>query len=330
MLVLSRLALAASLLLAGSLSTSAQDSLPPSGQQAKPFTLVDHKGESISLEDCRGDVALLLFHSEGMSYSRHLVEELAAEIRLLPKVLEHTVLLVIARGEEDLAALEQQLDRGDLRYRIIPDPAGAGVPGYGVVAYPTVFCIGPDLQLTDVVRGYGPHAAYRVVGAARFALGSIDAEHFAHIQKGLPEPPPKEKDPGLGRALTMVDKLLVSGQLDSASETLSNLGARLDSSARGLALLARVLLLQGHAEEAHASLDRLAVLEPEGEVRVLRIRLHIMEGEFAVAQAELDRLPGDRVETRLLRGMLLESQERWQEAALLYRDLLERLIREQH
>ena len=210
--------------------------------------------------------------------------------------------------------------------RITKDSQRTHFRAWRVIAFPTVFVVGPGRRIEHVVRGYGPPLAARVVAALEYAAGLIDEAVFRQRTSSAPT---AKKDPAAARATRrrkLAEQLMRRGKPAPAEKVLREILTR-DADDRGaIALLARACLMQKDVAGAEQAIARFTALAGNArELRLLRAELALTRSEWDAAARLLEGLAATTLRVVLLKGRMLEQTGRVKEAAALYRRMLERL-----
>lgn len=134
------------------------------GEPAPPLEVLDMSGRPVRLEE--GRVTVLDFWATWCGPCVKAIPELAE----LHRELGSEGVSVIGVTDERAEVVQRFLSRQDVPYGIALDRAGRTRASYEVVSLPTVFVIGRDGRVVDVVRGAGEGPAARIREATRKAL----------------------------------------------------------------------------------------------------------------------------------------------------------------
>ena len=296
---------------------------PAVGDQAPTLAGRDAAGRALSWDTFEGRAVVLFFHSQDMSFSRQGLEAVSRELAGAKGLEEKAALVVVTNGERDIGALQQLVDASGLPGAVTVDPERRLYSGYHVVAYPTVCAVTPERKIAHLTKGYGPLIGAKATAGARLAAGLLDEQGLQQALSRAEIPADSDALLRTARSVRMAEQLFASGMLDEARNALEK-ALRPDSkSSDGVALLARILLLQGRRDDATAWIDRLAALTPESaEVRQLRAERLLQGGDAEGALKQLEGLDERSARTALVRGRSLEHLQRYREAAEVYRKAL--------
>ena len=326
-----------SILLAGLMTALAPSGSPPGsrhqgrspaeGAVAPDFTCPDWQGAPLSWSSFPGQPVLVFFHAPRLAYSNRAFSELLSLLADEPDLRKRVSVLLVLDGPDGAPELASRLADGDLLWRIAVDPDRIAFADYHVIAFPTAFCVTPERKVAAVVKGFGPLTAHRMVLGSRLAAGLLDRPTYERLQGGEPTAKAAETDQLRVRYMNLARKLLISGRVDSALAALLQAEATNPEDPDVIAVTARALLHAGRDDEAETRIEHLAEIQPDDrDVHLLRARLAIGNGALDAAREELSHVGARLPEARLLRGLLLEAEGRFEEAAEYHRDTVERLL----
>lgn len=321
-----RAAVAAVLFWASMLPAQQQPAQEPLavGTKVPPLRCADTHAETLSWETWEGRAVLLFFHSDGMVYSRRGLETITEALAGETELKDRAAMLLVTSGNQDMALLEQALGRSGLPGRIVVDADRRAFVPYRVVAFPTVFVIGPDRTVVHIAKGFGPLLSSKIVAATKLGAGLIDRAGFEQAVRPA-EAPAQDKDSlRVARTVRMARQLVAAGMLEQARTALEGVITADSQQTEAIALLAQVIVRQKQAEQAQPWIDRLAQLESKSnDVRYLRAEVHLQRNEPDAALEALVGLDDKSARVALLKGGALEQKGMFKEAAALYRLALE-------
>ena len=238
-------------------------------------------------------------------------------------------IVVIGFEDSDMAEASKAFKKSGLPGAVVLDVDRSAFGSFQVKAYPTAHVYDRTHQEIAVSRGYGPHFVFRVHLAARYGAGQIDQQQYEKLLAGGTE---NRLDPELvklHRKAGLARKLALGGKPDQGLALLEQALADAPDvapDAMVFELAIRLNLLNAQQARASELLAAFKVHFPDSPA------LPFMECRTALGAGDLERasaaIKGKRArlepEAVLLRGLILEAQERCQEAADLYREELEK------
>lgn len=319
--------LAAALVVADSAATQAETGLQ-AGAVAPEFAGTDTSGKVVNWQRLAGRAILMLFHSEEKPFSRRGIEDLVKELAYTADWKGAIALLLVAGGGDEGKSLAESLTKAGWETLVVVDPDRQGFRDYRAIAFPTAYCIDRDRRIVHVARGHGPTFAVRVAAGMRLAAGLIDKAQFEEaIAGGAPKRDAAAE--ARGRRLAMARRLLGSGMLEQADDTVKQVLDASPTDPDALTLKAWIRVQQRRTDEAAECVRQLAEQSPRArELLLLQAEIALQRGQPQEAEKALQGLPGLTVDIALLRGRILEAKGDLAGAARLYREALERVLAE--
>lgn len=131
------------------------------GDAAPPFTLLNLKGESVSLSDFSGKVILINFWA---SWCAPCVSELPAMERLYQRLKDQGFVIVAIGIDDEEASLREFQQRFGLTFPILYDNTSRTKRNYGVSGVPESFIIGRNGRLVMIADIDDNKPVVRIVG----------------------------------------------------------------------------------------------------------------------------------------------------------------------
>lgn len=126
-------------------------------QEAPDFTLVDVKGENVSLSDFKGKVIILNFWA---TWCGPCKMEIPSFIELQDKYRDDLVILGVSLDQSGPAAVVPYVEQSGINYPIVYGN-GQVVQAYGGVrGIPTTFIIDRDFNINKKYVGYREHSVF--------------------------------------------------------------------------------------------------------------------------------------------------------------------------
>jgi peroxiredoxin len=201
-----RLAVAAALAaaLAGPLAAQSPDDAAPRaslrrGDEAPDFTVSGPKGEAVRLSDFRGRILIV---DVSATWCGPCQAAMPNNDRIYRKYADQGVVLLGVTADDSRAAYDGWIRRNAEKYRFLMtfDPAGRDGwkdsvfdTKYHVTGFPTLFVIGRDGKISEVVSGGGPGDDYRLEYALARAGAKVDLASL---------PPEPRKDPNAPKSIS--------------------------------------------------------------------------------------------------------------------------------
>jgi len=271
---------------------------------------------------------ILFFHKPGLKYSTQGLDQLIAEFQATEAPKFQAALVIVGFEESDMTAAATKLEDSGLKGVVILDSDRNLFGNYRVRAYPTAHVLDLNRKEVNISRGFGPHFSYRVFLAARFASGQINEEQYQKLLAGGSEAESSKALIQLHRKAGLARALALGGKPEQGLRSLEKAVAESEAVADDLVLelLIRLNLLTDNLERATELLAEFESGYPENQtLPFLQARQALAVGDLE--QAEL-YLKGKRArlepEAVLLRGLILEAQDKCEQAAELYREELEK------
>jgi thiol-disulfide isomerase/thioredoxin len=159
--------LACTLLLGGGSAFSLRAAGPPL-RPAPPLVAQDEDGRPFSLAALKGKVVLLDFWASWCGPCR---QSLPFADRLQAQYRAQGLRVVGVSLDEDPSAVQDFLDRVQLRFTIVPDITGRSAEAFGVVAMPTAFLIDREGRIVARFEG-GAHLKEEAAAVAALLKGT--------------------------------------------------------------------------------------------------------------------------------------------------------------
>ncbi len=294
------------------------------GSNVPDLSCLDLDGNKLSWGRWKGRAVVLFFHSEDMRFSRKGLESVLAALNGEKELRARAALLLVTTGIDDLATLKDAIAGVGVPVSVVVDPDRSHFSGYHVVAFPTVFCVDRDRRVVHIAKGFGPLLSTRVVAGTKLAAGMIDRAAFEKAVSAAPAPVQSAQVIRVARTVRMAKQLLAAGMLDEARESLLRVLPPDSDHAEGVSLLATILLRQGRSSDAEKWVDRYAQLAPKSiELRQLRAELALAGGDVTAVRQLLEGLDTTEPRVAWLLGRACEREENFEEAAKLYRRVVE-------
>jgi len=294
------------------------------GSEVPALSCSDIDGNKLSWGRWKDRAVVLFFHSEAMRFSNKGLENVFAALNDDEDLRSRAALLLVTTGTGDMATVKDAMARVGVPVSVVVDPDRRHFRRYHVVAFPTVFCVDGDRRVVHVAKGFGPLLSTRVVAGAKLAAGLIDRAAFDKAVSAAPAPVQSEQVIRVARTVRMAKQLRAASMLDEARESLLKVLPADSDHAEGVSLLATILLRQGRNAEAEKWVDRYAQLAPKSiELRELRAELALAEGNVAAVRQLLEGLDPTEPRIAWLLGRACELEGNFEEAARLYRSVVE-------
>lgn len=124
---------------------NAKDALQPySGQQDRPLNLPAHAGDSVSLDDLKGQVVLLNFWA---SWCPPCLHEMPSMTRLKDQLNQQDFEILAVNLAEQVEDFESFLKANPVNFPVLLDPQGQAIKNWRIMAYPTTYLIDKQGQI---------------------------------------------------------------------------------------------------------------------------------------------------------------------------------------
>lgn len=295
---------------------------PRAGARAPALTCKTTEGEPMSWASFDGRAVILFFHSTRTSNASQAIEQVAASLLEAQDLKERcTVVLIVDDGDAGRAA-HATLSSTGFQVELGVAEAHGLHKSYRVVAYPTVYVIDGNARVVDSIRGFGTLFSFHALTACRFALGLIDRETFDGLISGERQQP-NQANLLESRKYLMARRLITLGKREAALAILVEIDGEAPPKPRLIALIAHLQLLGGEVVDARSSVERLVKLEPgELDTTLLEARLALLAGEANEARSRLRGLDALDPRVEFVRGLILEREQCFEDAAAMYRNAL--------
>lgn len=292
---------------------------PRAGEPAPALTCKTPEGQPMSWQEFKGTAVLLYFHSPRTSNARKSIEQFRESLLAAQDLKERCEILLLVDDAETALAPREALASTGFTVRTGVSKGHELFLAYGVVAFPTLVVVNGEAQLVDSVRGYGTMFSFHALTATRYALGMIDKQAFDDLIHGQGTRAPSD-DFAASPQYAMARRLIETGKNDAALSILANFADEKPPRPELMALVAHLQLLAGDAGSARAMIERLLALDPESlDANMLLARLDLVAGDTDAARGRLRGLDAFNPRVEFVRGLILEHEERFEEAADMYR-----------
>ncbi len=292
------------------------------GERAPALTCKTPSGEPMAWKDFEGRVVILYFHSARTRNAEQALEQLRASLVAAKELEEQCSVLLIVEDADAGQAARKALATSGFDIRVGLSKQHELLKSFGVVAYPTAFVIDRDTKIVDSVRGYGTLFSFHALTACRFALGLIDREAYDQLISGKVRAP-KPESFTKSRKYMMARRLISTGKGEAALSILVGFAGETPPKPRLIALVAHLQLQAGDADAARPWIEQLAELEPEElDTTLLQARLQLAAGDPDGARSRLRGLDALDPRVEFVRGLILEREGRFEDAASIFRDAL--------
>ncbi|MHB1295288.1 MAG: TlpA family protein disulfide reductase [Anaerolineae bacterium] len=123
---------------------------PRVGMPAYPFTLVDLKGNSVSLSDLRGKVVMVNFWA---SWCSPCQQEIPHMVRVYDELKDDGLVILAVNLQEDEASVHSFVEQQGMRFPVLLDPSGSVAGSYFVRAIPTSLFLDENGVIQVVYEG---------------------------------------------------------------------------------------------------------------------------------------------------------------------------------
>jgi tetratricopeptide (TPR) repeat protein len=289
----------------------------------------DLSGENVDWAQFDKQSIILFFHKPGLDYSTQGLQGLIEKLSATSEKKVPAALVVVGFEDSDLEAASEALQQAGISGTVILDRNRSAFGSYHVKAYPTAHILDDQHHEVAVARGFGPHFVFRVHLAARYGAGQIELDEYQSLLAGGAKSEHDERLVKLHRNVGLARRLALGGKPAQALALLEAAlqkaqGVPLDTEV--LELATRLNLLEGKVERAAEHLAELCTHFPDATaIPFLQCRMALAEGDLeAAAKAIKGKRARLQPEAVLLRGLILEAQDKCEKAAELYRKELEK------
>jgi len=311
------LASVAAICLAMGASAHSAETPPPAAKKQVTMTDTDGRATAVPAKD---RATLLLFVMTDQPQSQKAIEEVAAALGPTPPV---AVITVVSGQQAESAAKSL---KGKLPGAVVVDQDYSLAGKMSVRAWPTTLIIlsdGEELaHLAGLAKSFGKDLGCYL----DFVAGKIDR---AALGQRVSSTQVIEDNPHqmARRHLEVAERQLAKGLVQEARQELDR-GLGLEPADADLALAnARLLLLEGRADQAMNVLDKMDQASvPPWKVDTVRGRVLVALkrwDEAAAVLARAVRLNPEPGEAHYALGLLHEQRGDWQQAAKAYRSAFE-------
>lgn len=268
--------------------------------------------------------SVLVFVRPDQPQSRTAIEQIKSAVAQFKDVQ----VIVLVSADQAAAGGMKDLAAGDWPMVIDPDFAASGT--FNVHVWPTTVVVTATGEQAAHMAGISDAFATDLQSYLEFASGRIDA---AALKRRLAQHEVVEDDATqkANRLLLLATRLLETGQIDQADTELEKAMKLAPGDPKLLVLGARVRILQKKPRDAIALLDQVpSGAVPAWKLNQLRGRALIDLDRWDDARAALSdaaALNPHPAEAHYLRGLILQHDGKFTEAAAEFREAYESLAR---
>lgn len=292
------------------------------GEQAPALTCKSVHGQPMSWDALEGRAVILYFHSSGTGNAKAAIEQFREGLKGAAELKERCTVVLVAEDVASGQEARRALSSTGFQVEVGISSGSELFKSYGVVAFPTLFVVDGRARVVGSVRGYGTLFSFRALAACRYALGILDRVAYEKLfDDGRDRP--RAQDLTSSRKYLMARQMLSKGKAEAALAILEDFACESPPRPQLVALITHLKLLGGDLAGAQEWSQRLAELEPDGiDTALLRARLELAGGDAEAARNSIRGLEASNPRTEFVRGLILEHDGRFEEAAAMYRGAL--------